>query len=518
MKNEEVGKLLKELRLKHKLTQAELANRVGVTYQAVSRWEKGINTPNLDTLLALKNIYGISMDELLLNQQVEKKTPDVIEPVVYERIHWVLRLLLFPVLIYALFLMAIQFFLFFQPEYVSLFYALFFTILLLLPLYLLRFKKRQTAFLAALSVLLVMSLTTFLIRPHYFSLDEVPYIREIETIQIDEPIWNVFQEITRFVKDEKEYLLGYHMGHDDFLIYDLQKPLQEMKSIHSTSGIPVEQAVIIEDDIYFISGDGSFDQNSTLYQLNWITGQLIELDTFTSDYRMFADEMNLYFLSEYGTTGIHDTVWKWNGLELIKVIDFNYFVEKIIYNPHFRSFFVSMYIMEPPLQSNIHIYNDTFLFQHEVFDTMQNDDLEMELFWNRVGTTFEGEIVLLFYNNPTYTGIEDQLGNYRFTGDMYVKNDGEIHTEDFEEMIVSGIVSKNWNQGYAHQLFAIGSGHRHVSIAADQLSLYQRVDTNGIEAFIPIVARVLMLLISIPLIALLFAYGVMIKHVTKTIH
>ncbi len=511
MRNEEVGKLLKELRLKHKLTQAELANRVGVTYQAVSRWEKGMNTPNLDTLLALKNIYGVSVDELLLNQQTMHKIEEVKSPVIYEQKHWVLRLLLYPVLIYVLFLIALQFFLFFQPQYVSIVYALFFTVLTLLPLYIFKFQKRQTAFIITLSALLLLSFTTFMFEPHYFMLDDVPYIKEIESIEIEEQNWNVFQDIKPFVRDEKEYLLGYHAGYEDFLIYDLQKPLQEMRRILSTSDIIIEQAVMIDDDIYFISGDGSFDQSSTLYQINWITGQMIELETFSSDYRIFADEMNLYFLSEYGIEGIHDTVWKWNGFGLDKVKDFNYFVEKIIYNPHFRSFFVSMYRMDLPLQANIHIYDDTFLFQHEVFDTHQVDDLEMNLFWNRVGTTFEGEIVILMYNNPTYTGIDDQLGLYHFTGNMYVKNNGEIYTWDFAQHYINGIVSKDWNVGYARQMYAIGSGHRHLSIDFEALSLYQRVDTNGIDQLIPLVARVLMLLISIPLIALIFAYGVLVK-------
>jgi transcriptional regulator with XRE-family HTH domain len=511
MRNEEVGKLLKELRLKHKLTQAELANRVGVTYQAVSRWEKGMNTPNLDTLLALKNIYGISVDELLLNQQTMKKVEEVTNPVIYEQKHWVLRLLLFPVLIFFLFLLALQFFLFFQPQYVSVTYAIFFTVLLLLPLYIFKFKKRQNAFIISLSVLSLISFIIFIIKPHYFMLDDVPYIKEIKSIKIDQPIWNVFQEITPFVKDEKEYLFGYHMGRDDFLIYDLQKPLKEMRTILSTSGIPIEQAVMIEDDIYFISGDGSFDQSSTLYQINRITGQMTELETFSSDYRIFTDKMNLYFLSGYGTAGIHDSVWIWNGFGLDKVIDFNYFVEKIIYNPHFRAFFVSMYRMDSQLQANIHIYDDTFLFQHEVFMTHQVDDIEVNLFWNRVGTTFNGEIVILMYNNPTYTGIYDQLGLFHFTGNMYVKNNGEIYTWDFAEHHINGIVAKNWNVGYARQLYAIGGGHIHLSISADELSLYQRVDTNGIEQFIPILARVLMLLISIPLIALIFAYGITVK-------
>lgn len=56
---------LKNLREKHHLTQEELAQRVMVTRQAVSRWETGETRPNSDTLLLLSKEYGVSVNTLL---------------------------------------------------------------------------------------------------------------------------------------------------------------------------------------------------------------------------------------------------------------------------------------------------------------------------------------------------------------------------------------------------------------------------------------------------------------------
>ena len=57
--------ILKDLREKHNLTQEELAERVLVTRQAVSRWETGETQPNTDTLKLLTKLYGVSINTLL---------------------------------------------------------------------------------------------------------------------------------------------------------------------------------------------------------------------------------------------------------------------------------------------------------------------------------------------------------------------------------------------------------------------------------------------------------------------
>ncbi|MDE6841813.1 MAG: helix-turn-helix domain-containing protein, partial [Oscillospiraceae bacterium] len=48
-----------------KLSQEELAARVGVSRQAVSKWELGDATPEVDKLLALARAFGVTTDELL---------------------------------------------------------------------------------------------------------------------------------------------------------------------------------------------------------------------------------------------------------------------------------------------------------------------------------------------------------------------------------------------------------------------------------------------------------------------
>ena len=57
--------ILKNLREKHNLTQEQLAERVIVTRQAVSRWETGETQPNTETLKLLSKEFDVSINTLL---------------------------------------------------------------------------------------------------------------------------------------------------------------------------------------------------------------------------------------------------------------------------------------------------------------------------------------------------------------------------------------------------------------------------------------------------------------------
>ena len=61
----DIGKYLSELRKYYKITQDELASRLGVTRQAVSKWETGTTLPDIEILMRLSEIYGISINDIL---------------------------------------------------------------------------------------------------------------------------------------------------------------------------------------------------------------------------------------------------------------------------------------------------------------------------------------------------------------------------------------------------------------------------------------------------------------------
>lgn len=60
-----LGEELKENRLRCKMTQEFVPETLGVSRQAVSKWENGTSDPSTSNLLALAKLYGISAEELL---------------------------------------------------------------------------------------------------------------------------------------------------------------------------------------------------------------------------------------------------------------------------------------------------------------------------------------------------------------------------------------------------------------------------------------------------------------------
>ena len=57
--------MLKENRTRSKMTQEFVAESIGVSRQAVSKWENGTSEPNTSNLMALARLYGIPAEDLL---------------------------------------------------------------------------------------------------------------------------------------------------------------------------------------------------------------------------------------------------------------------------------------------------------------------------------------------------------------------------------------------------------------------------------------------------------------------
>ncbi len=77
MNQEKIGKLIKDLRIKNNLTQNDLANILGVTYQAVSKWENGKNIPDIAVLKQISSYFKIDINNLLEGNLSSKNNKNI---------------------------------------------------------------------------------------------------------------------------------------------------------------------------------------------------------------------------------------------------------------------------------------------------------------------------------------------------------------------------------------------------------------------------------------------------------
>lgn len=68
-----IGNKIKQLRKARGITQEQLANAIGISFQSVSKWENGIAMPDITLAPILANYFGVSMDELFDFSLAEKE-------------------------------------------------------------------------------------------------------------------------------------------------------------------------------------------------------------------------------------------------------------------------------------------------------------------------------------------------------------------------------------------------------------------------------------------------------------
>ncbi len=78
--NLETANRLVEYRKKHNLSQEEVAEKIGVSRQAVSKWERVEASPDTDNLIALAHLYNVSLDELVFGKKPEPTLEDAPPP------------------------------------------------------------------------------------------------------------------------------------------------------------------------------------------------------------------------------------------------------------------------------------------------------------------------------------------------------------------------------------------------------------------------------------------------------
>lgn len=65
MEKQTFGSMIAELRKKQGMTQAELAEKLGITDKAVSKWERDLSFPDVNIILKLAEIFNVTVDELM---------------------------------------------------------------------------------------------------------------------------------------------------------------------------------------------------------------------------------------------------------------------------------------------------------------------------------------------------------------------------------------------------------------------------------------------------------------------
>ena len=84
MNKKTLGMMITSLRKEKGMTQLELADKMGVTDKAVSKWERDISCPDVNTIPKLAEVFGISVDELMqIKAESQSDTKKDITPMVH---------------------------------------------------------------------------------------------------------------------------------------------------------------------------------------------------------------------------------------------------------------------------------------------------------------------------------------------------------------------------------------------------------------------------------------------------
>lgn len=79
-----IGLFISERRKKKNMTQKELSEKIGVTVQAISKWERGLGCPDISLLIDLSKALDITVNELLCGKKIESLTKEQADKITYE--------------------------------------------------------------------------------------------------------------------------------------------------------------------------------------------------------------------------------------------------------------------------------------------------------------------------------------------------------------------------------------------------------------------------------------------------
>lgn len=76
MNKESLGEMIMSLRKERGMTQLELAEKMGVTDKAVSKWERDLSCPDINSIPRLAEVLNVSVEELMQSKREPAKSTD----------------------------------------------------------------------------------------------------------------------------------------------------------------------------------------------------------------------------------------------------------------------------------------------------------------------------------------------------------------------------------------------------------------------------------------------------------
>lgn len=500
MKADDVGKKIKQLRIDKGFNQAELAQQLGLTYQAISNWENGRNTPDLQTIVKIAEIFKISVDEVLLRSDPYEGE--------YEPKHWAIRFLLFPILLLPLSFFVSQFYLFDNTVMSMVFLALFIDAILVLGISFINIKFRKNFYLLFSLFLIVIVLATYLPFVHYYNLTEIPYLHEVNQIQSTYEFQDTKPESIDFIYENHQIAVMYNPEYSDIYWFNLNNDLEDMETVISTSNKPVLDVKKVGDNLYFTSYqyvNQDFSGNFELYSVNLEDFSTTLVLTDTKPYKILSKEDTLYLYSIPKTIMYEDSsIYRLTGnsMNLIKELEVS------IIDAYYTNNLFNVSVNLENAKNNVYTYDDLFEFQYKYFE---NDD--QETFYlveeeTKLLTTYNHELVRL-YDDIRPTGYMAEAEDIHKVGDNFFINSGTLLDPNFNELSMHSFYLKNWRSGDGQFIFSNSQNNKYICLDGDTLYQLEYVSRQVDQLLISNhIVRNILLFSSLPFISLIIASGV----------
>ena len=294
MNQKEIAEFLKQLRISKSMTQRELAKKMNVTPQAVSRWENSNSIPDVNTLKSIAELYGISVDEILK----AKKNESIEIPIKKEKPKVWKYIGVYTGLIISL--LGMSFFIVVFGHFVANILFVIFG-LVLCTIIICKIKRRHffKSYLIITTTFVVLTLVLVIPKLQYYQIEDEQRMQltgSKEILYLKEIGFDTHVETYDYIFDQ--YALIYTENEADISVFNLSEFQDESYEIISTNQMIIKDLVVIGDHIYFSTFIEDIPGEFKLFELDFETQDIELLYESTHVFKLFKAYQSLFLVTD----------------------------------------------------------------------------------------------------------------------------------------------------------------------------------------------------------------------------